>query len=87
MVNETKYHNDLKKDAGIIVLVLGLLYFSETFVFYTVMSTLWDTVPEARTLFPVYLLFLLLLLGIETIGCIRVYNSIKEHMYDFKYYE
>jgi hypothetical protein len=87
MVNETKYHNDLKKDAGIIVLVLGLLFFSETFVFYTVMSTLWDAVPEVRTLFPVYLLFLVLLLGIETIGCIRVYNSIKEHMYDFKYYE
>ena len=87
MVNETKYHNDLKKDAGIIVLVLGLLFFSETFVFYTVMSTLWDAVPEARTLFPIYILFLLLLLGIETIGCIRVYNSIKEHMYDFKYYD
>jgi len=87
MVNKTKYHNDLRKDAGIIVLVLGLMYFSETFVFYKIMSTLWDAVTEVRTIFPVYLLFLLLLLGIENICCISVYRSIKEHMYDFNYYD
>lgn len=87
MVNKTKYHSDLRKDAGIIILVLGLLFFSETFVFYRIMTTLWDAVPEVQLLFPVYLLFLILLLGIETIGCITVYKSIKEHMYDFNYYD
>ncbi|MEL4304742.1 monomethylamine transporter [Methanococcoides sp. LMO-2] len=87
MVNKIKYHNDLKKDAGIIIVVLGLMFFSEIFVFYKIISTLWDAVPEVQTIFPVYLLFLILLLSIETIGCITVYKSIKEHMYDFNYYD
>ncbi|WP_135604713.1 monomethylamine transporter [Methanococcoides sp. NM1] len=87
MVNKAKYHNDLRKDAGVIVLVLGLLYFSETFIFYRIISTTWDAIPEVRMLFPVYLVFLIMLLGIETIGCLRVYKSIKQHMFDFNYYD
>lgn len=89
MENEALYNNKLKQDAGIIALILGLLYFSETFIVYKILSVILGSgaVPEANALLPVYLIFVVLLLGFETIGCIRVYNSIKEHMYDFNYYD
>ncbi len=87
MVDEVKYNSKLKQDAGVILLVLGLLYFSELFIFYRIISTIWGTVDGLATIFPFYLLFLVLLLGIETIGCVQVYKSIKEHMFDFEYYD
>ncbi|WP_445475772.1 monomethylamine transporter [Methanococcoides methylutens] len=87
MVDEALYHNKLKQDAGVIILVLGLLYFSETYIVYNILSTLWGEVPGLGTIWPIYIVFYLLLIGIETIGCLRVYNSIKEHMFDFEYYD
>lgn len=87
MADEALYHNKLKQDAGVILLILGLLYFSETFIVYNIMSTLWGEIPALGMIWPVYIVFYLLLLGIETTGCLRVYHSIKEHMFDFKYYD
>jgi hypothetical protein len=89
MADEALYNNKLKQDAGVIILLLGLLYFSETFIVYRIVSVIWRSgeVPEITTVLPLYIIFIVLLLGIETIGCIRVYKSIKEHMYDFKYYD
>ncbi|WP_135604733.1 monomethylamine transporter [Methanococcoides sp. NM1] len=87
MVDEALYHNKLKQDGGVILLVLGLLYFSETYIVYNILSILWGEVPALGTIWPIYIVFYLLLIGIETIGCVRVYNSIKEHMFDFEYYD
>ena len=87
MVDEAYYHSKLKQDGGVIVVLLGLLYFSETFIAYKILSLLWGTVPELGMIWPIYIIFFVLLLGIETIGCIRVYTSIKEHMFDFEYYD
>ncbi|WP_440952114.1 monomethylamine transporter [Methanococcoides sp. FTZ1] len=87
MADEALYNNKLKQDAGVILVVLGLLYFSETYIVYNILSILWGEVPELGSIWPIYIVFYLLLIGIETIGCVRVYNSIKEHMFDFNYYD
>lgn len=82
-----RYQSKLKQDVGVILLLLGLLYFSEIFMAYTILTTIWDSVPELSSIIWVYILFISLLLGIETMGCIRVYKSIKEHMFEFEYYD
>ncbi|MEA1985013.1 MAG: monomethylamine transporter [Euryarchaeota archaeon] len=87
MVDEAFYHNKLKQDGGVILILLVLLYFSETFITYKILSLLWGEVPELGTIWPIYIVFFVLLIGIETIGSVGVYNSIKEHMFDFKYYD
>ncbi len=87
MVDEALYHNKLKQDAGVILVLLGLLYFSESFITYKILSLLWGTVPELGIIWPIYIVFFVLLIGIETIGCLGVYNSIKGNMFDFEYYE
>lgn len=87
MVDEAYYQSKLKQDAGVIAVLLGLLYFSETFIVYKILSLLWGVIPELSLIWPIYIIFFVLLIGIETIGCVGVYNSIKEHMYDFEYYD
>ncbi|MBP2029787.1 hypothetical protein J2755_000707 [Methanohalophilus levihalophilus] len=86
-VDTGKYAGKLKADAGIVVLLLGILYFSESYIVYNILTTVWADVPEAATILPAYILFFVLLIGIETVGCLKVYGSIKEHMYTFEYYD
>ncbi|MDK2891719.1 monomethylamine transporter [Methanohalophilus sp.] len=86
-IDPVRYASKLKADAGVVILLLAILYFSESFITYNILSTVLAEVPEAAKLLPVYILFFVLLIGIETAGCLRVYGSIKEHMYSFEYYD
>ncbi|WP_135612614.1 monomethylamine transporter [Methanococcoides sp. AM1] len=86
-IDSAKYVRKLRGDAGVVVLLLIIMYFSEIFILYKTITTLWGKIPELSVILPLYIIFLILLLSIETIGCLRVYNSIKEHMYSFNYYD
>jgi hypothetical protein len=86
-LDTNKYENKLKQDAGIIVLLLGLLYFSELYIAYNIMWLIRGAVPGISIAIGLNLVFLILVLGIETMGCVRVYQSIKRHMYEFEYYD
>jgi len=86
-INNNRYHSKLYQDAGVIVLLLALLYFSELFMIYNVLSTIGTNATIPSTLLGLYALFITLLLGIETLGCMGVYRSIKKHMFEFEYYD
>lgn len=86
-INNNRYHSKLYQDAGVIVLLLALLYFSELFMIYNVLSTIGANTTIPSTLLGLYVLFITLLLGIETLGCMGVYRSIKKHMFEFEYYD
>jgi len=86
-INNNRYQSKLKQDAGVIVMLLALLYFSEIYMIYNILAIIGSSVPIPSTLMGLYILFIILLLGIETLGCIGVYNSIKKHMFEFKYYD
>jgi putative effector of murein hydrolase LrgA (UPF0299 family) len=86
-IDNNRYHSKLKQDAGVIVLLLALLYFSEIYMIYNILAAIGANVPIPFTLMGLYILFIILLLGIETLGCVSVYNSIKKHMFEFEYYD
>lgn len=85
-ISNEKYHSKLKQDAGVIILLLALLYFSEIYMIYNILSII-SNAFNIVSLMPLYIIFIVLLLGIETIGCVRVYQSIKRHMFEFEYYD
>lgn len=86
-IDNNRYHSKLKQDAGVIVLLLALLYFSEIYMIYNILAAIGTNIPIPFTLMGLYVLFIILLLGIETLGCVGVYNSIKKHMFEFEYYD
>ena len=86
-IDNNRYQSKLKQDAGVIVLLLALLYFSEIYMIYNILATIGANVPIPSILMGLYVLFIILLLGIETLGCVGVYNSIKKHMFEFEYYD
>jgi len=81
---ESKYHSKLNGDTVLIVGMLVLLVGVEGFVLYEVLSETWEI---AGNFFYLYVIFVGLLVVIETIGCLSVRNSIKNHMFEFKYYD
>lgn len=86
-IDNNRYQSKLHQDAGVIVLLLALLYFSELYMVYNIVSIIGPSVSIQSTLLGGYVLFMILLLGIETLGCVGVYNSIKKHMFEFEYYD
>jgi len=86
-IDNSRYHSKLMQDAGVIVLLLALLYFSELYMIYNIVSIIGASVPIPSILMGLYVLFIILLLGIETLGCVGVYTSIKKHMFEFEYYD
>jgi len=54
---------------------------------YNIVSIIGASVPIPPLLIGLYVLFIILLLGIETLGCVGVYKSIKKHMFEFEYYD
>lgn len=81
---ESKYHSKLNGDTILIVGMIALLVGVEGFVLYKVLSETWEI---AGNFFYLYVIFVGLLVVIETIGCLSVRNSIKKHMFEFKYYD
>ncbi|MDY0386784.1 MAG: monomethylamine permease [Methanolobus sp.] len=84
-VSETKYNKAFAKDTYLIVGAITLLIAVQGYVVFTVLSTAGSVVsPAIRA---IYVVFFVLLVGIETMGYWQVRHSIKQHMFDFKYYD
>lgn len=84
-VSETKYNKAFAKDTYLIVGAIALLITVQGYVVFTILSAAGSVVsPAIRA---IYVVFFLLLVGIETMGYWQVRQSIKQHMFDFKYYD
>ena len=81
---ESKYHGKLNGDTGLIIGILILLIGVEGFVLYKILSETWEIAGE---FFYLYVIFVSLVIVIEAIGCLSVRNSIKNHMFEFCYYD
>lgn len=81
---ESKYYSKLNGDTGLIIGMLLLLVGVEGFVLYKVLSETWEI---SGNFFYLYIIFVGLVIGIETVGCLSVRQSIKNHMFEFKYYD
>lgn len=81
---ERKYHSKLNGDTVLVIGMLALLVGVEGFIIYRILSETWET---ASGFFYLYVIFIGLIVLIETIGCLRVRESIKNHMFEFKYYD
>lgn len=64
--------------------MLALLVSVEGFIIYKILAETWEIVGN---FFYLYVIFVGLIVVIETIGCLRVRESIKNHMFEFKYYD
>lgn len=81
---ESKYHSKLNGDTLLVVGMLALLVGVEGFIIYRILSETWEI---ASSFFYLYVIFIGLIILIETIGCLRVRESIKTHMFEFEYYD
>lgn len=81
---ESKYHRKLNGDSALIVGMLILLVSVEGFLLYKILTETWEI---AKNFFYLYVIFVGLIVIIETIGCLSVRSSIKKHMFEFEYYD
>ena len=81
---ESKYHSKLNGDTLLVIGMLALLVGVEGFIIYKILAETWEI---ASSFFYLYIIFIGLIVLIETIGCLRVRESIKTHMFEFKYYD
>lgn len=81
---ESKYHSKLNGDTVLVVGMLALLVGVEGFIIYKIFAETWEIVSGFSYL---YVIFLGLIVSVETIGCLKVRKSIKNHMFEFKYYD
>jgi putative effector of murein hydrolase LrgA (UPF0299 family) len=84
-IDQEKYAQGLQKDTYLIIGALALLVIVEGYVVYTILSYAGPAVSAGIR--GLYILFFLLVIGIETIGYWQVRKSLKQHMYELKYYE
>jgi putative effector of murein hydrolase LrgA (UPF0299 family) len=84
-IDHEKYAQGLQKDTYLIIGALALLVIVEGYVVYTILSYAGPAVSAGIR--GLYILFFLLVIGIETIGYWQVRKSLKQHMYELKYYE
>jgi hypothetical protein len=81
---ESEYHRKLNGDTALIVGMLALLVGVEGFVIYKVLAETWEI---SGGFFYLYVIFVGLMVVIEVIGCLSVRNSIRAHMFEFRYYD
>lgn len=81
---ESKYRSKLNGDSMLIIGMLALLIGVEGFVISKILSATWEI---SSNFFYLYILFFGLIVSIEGIGCLRVRESIKKHMFEFQYYD
>jgi hypothetical protein len=81
---ESKYQSKLKGDTVLVAGMLVLLAGVEGFVIYKIFIEAWEVVSG---FFYLYVIFIGLIVSVEAIGCLRVRKSIKNHMFEFKYYD
>jgi hypothetical protein len=81
---ESKYHSKLKGDTVLVAGMLLLLVSVELFVIGKILVATWEI---ASSFFYLYVIFFGLIVVVEMIGCLRVRDSIKKHMFEFAYYD
>nr|WP_304364533.1 monomethylamine permease [Methanosarcina sp. KYL-1] len=81
---EKKYHSKLNGDSVLVVGMLALLIGVELFVIGKIVGATWEI---ASNFYYLYVIFFGLIVVVETIGCLRVRDSIKKHMFEFTYYD
>ena len=81
-----RYRRNFLMDVALLVGILVLLYTAEIFVVYTVLSQTWGSTPEVGGLAMVFIAFAAMLLAVETLGCVKVLSSIRQHMRELEYY-
>lgn len=81
---KSKYHSKLNGDTALVAGMLVLLVGAEGFVIYKILAETWEI---SSGFFYLYIIFIGLIVLIEGIGCLRVRESIKNHMFEFKYYD
>ncbi|WP_321429794.1 monomethylamine permease [uncultured Methanolobus sp.] len=84
-INEEKYNSAFAKDTFLILGAIALLIVVEGYVVFTILSEAGSAVSPAIR--GIYILFFGLVVGVETIGYLKVRSSIKQHMFDFEYYD
>ena len=88
MVNEAKYKKWFFLDSLLIVCMWLFLVLSETYVVYSIMNAALSRGLEMPPLLiGLFILVLILMFVINGLGCLNVWKSIKQHMYEFTYYD
>ena len=85
MVDMEKYERKHKGDTMIILVALSVLTIVLLYVSYSVLSIAGSVLPPGMIY--LYVIFIVAILGVETIGFMQVGRSIKEHMVEFEYYD
>lgn len=85
MVDMEKYEKKLNADNMIILVALSVLTLVLLYVSYSVLSIAGSVLPPGMIY--LYVIFIVAILGVETIGFMQVGRSIKEHMVEFEYYD
>ena len=85
MVDMEKYEKKLNADNMIILVALSVLTIVLLYVSYMVLSIAGSVLPPGMIY--LYVIFIVAILGVETIGFMQVGRSIKEHMVEFEYYD
>lgn len=84
-INQAKYDQGLQKDTYLIVGAIALLIIVQGHVVYTILSYAGPAV--SASIRGLYIVFFLLVVGIETVGYWEVRKSLKQHMHEFRYYD
>lgn len=81
---KSKYHSKLNGDTLLVIGMLALLVGAEGYIIFKILAETWEV---ASDFFHLYVIFFGLIILIESIGCVRVRESIKTHMFEFEYYD
>jgi len=88
MVNEAKYKKWLMLDTLLIIGIWLIFVVSETYVIAAILNAAIKTGVEIPTVLLGFFGFIMLLMFIVNgAACWNVRKSIKEHMYEFNYYD
>ncbi|MDL2261798.1 hypothetical protein LJC08_06190 [Methanimicrococcus sp. OttesenSCG-928-J09] len=87
-IDEAKYKKWFMLDSLLIVFMWAFLVLSESFVVYSIVNASLSRGLEIPIpLLAGYVVILFLMFFINGMACLYVWKSIKEHMYEFRYYD
>ncbi|WNY28974.1 hypothetical protein MmiEs2_11870 [Methanimicrococcus stummii] len=87
-IDEAKYKKWFTLDSILILFMWSFLVVSETFVTYTILNAAISRGLEIPTvLLAAFVIILCLMFFINGMACLNVWKSIKQHMYEFEYYD
>lgn len=87
-IDEAKYKKWFRLDTLLIVFMWIFLVCSETFVVTTILyAGISRGLEIPVVLLALFALVLLLMFFVNGMACLYVWKSIKQHMYEFRYYD